>query len=148
MYKIVRDDMIGFLPVYSDYGDQVQVYFNKARPISYDFNFRTFLIKVFEFYTIDRLAMKNKFYQMGLKDLAPIVLEDKVFVRFKVRKPRLKGDGAYGYIRVDAIYYIKPRPVPTIVLNTKEEIPILDSFETATNSYCLGLFVDGYLNRA
>lgn len=100
MIDLIERKIVAIIPKYSDVGDITVVYTKDGKRREIYTSLRTFLKKLFFFYTVDYLALKNKFRGVGIHQNAPLILRGEVYMKVKVRKPLAKSDGAYGYVNV------------------------------------------------
>lgn len=100
MIDLIERKIVAIIPKYSEVGDITVVYTKDGRRTEVKASLRTFLKRLFYFYTVDYLALKNKFRKVGICQNAPLILKGEVFMKVKVRKPIAKSDGAFGYVNV------------------------------------------------
>lgn len=139
MKKIYDEKIQAIIPQYTNIGDSTYVYTFEKSKIILNVSIRSALRKIFNFYTVDHLALKNKFRKMGIYQNAPIILEKNVFVKVKVRKPIGKSDGAYGYVNVKSIKSLTEKENKTIVeLRDGFKIISLDKKATLSKNMIIG----------
>lgn len=140
MKKIHEEKIQAIIPQYSNLGDTTYIYTFKGNKITLKVSIRTALRKLMNFYTIDHLALKNKFRKLGICQNAPIILENKVYVKIKIRRPIGKSDGAYGYINIESIKSITETEEKTIVeLKDGFIINSLDRKSTLAKNLLIGI---------
>lgn len=143
MIDSCNEGIYAIIPKYTDRGDVTYIYTSRGVERSFNMTMRTFLRKLYFFYTIDLIAQKNKFKKMGIHQNAPIVLKDQVFIKVRVRRPIGKSDGAYGYVDVKGVSRIDEIGDTTVVvLKSGHKIRSLDSYATLSKNLVLGLGID------
>lgn len=139
MIKAFEEGIWVLVPKYTETGDSTYIYTAKGRERLYPMTLRTFLRKLYYFYTIDLLAQRNKFKKMGIHQNAPLVLKNEVFIKVRVRRPIGKSDGAYGYVNVKAVKGINQLESSTeVILADGYRIQSLDSYATLSKNLVLG----------
>lgn len=138
--KRVHDEKIqAIVPVYTEYGDTTYVYTKEQNKILYPNTIRTFIKNLLKFYMIDFSALKTKFRDLGIKQNIPLIIDNQVLVKVKVRKPIGKSDGAYGYINISELKRIQvEKTVTYIVFKDGYRLKTLDSRTTLSKNILTG----------
>lgn len=100
------------IPVYKDgRGDITKILFQGGKKRYRSIHIRTFIKKVAYENYIDIFSLKKILQeQLGQKNILPYPIHSElIFIPMKVRRPRLKKDGAYGYINFIWIKSIEKR---------------------------------------
>lgn len=139
MINSIKAGIIAIIPQYTETGDSTYVCTYKGDNNIYNMSIKSFLKKLYFMHSIDLIAQKNKFKKLGIHQNAPIILDDQIFIKVRVRKPIGKSDGAYGYVNIQAVDKIKQKDENTIViLNTGQEIISRDSYNTLAKNLMIG----------
>lgn len=142
MLESFKNGIEAMVPVYTRQGDETVVLMENRKKKKFSYSIKTFLRHVYEFCTIDKLAQKNFFRKKGICSNPPLVIDGKVFVKMRVRRPKIKGDSCYGYINIDRIHkVVKLKDGYSIVLKSKQKVDVLDSKETIGKNFIIGMNV-------
>ena len=97
-------DVVGFLPIYKDdIGNCTRVLLENGE-IIYKNSLKSFLNRLCKYYFLDLKEIQLYYGEiLGAKNTVPIPFDKKVFMPVKYRKPRVKNDGAIGYLWIDYI---------------------------------------------
>ncbi len=143
MVELIERKIVAMIPKYTKIGDITEVYTLDGEVFEYERSLRTFLRKLFYFYTVDYITLKNKFRHLGIYQNVPIVLKDNVFMKIKVRKPLTKSDGAFGYVNIEYVKNIlNGENHTTVELNNGMKIETMSSFSTLSKNYMIARSVD------
>ena len=139
MINSIKEGIVAIVPKYTEIGDSTYVFTSMKEIRIYKKSIRSFLKELYFMHSIDFIAQKNKFKKIGIHQNAPLILDDQVFIKVRVRKPIGKSDGAYGYVNVKAVERIKTIEDKTVlVLNTGQEIVSRDSYNTLAKNLMIG----------
>lgn len=139
MINSIKEGIVAIIPKYTETGDSTYVFTSMKEIRIYKKSIRSFLKELYFMHSIDFIAQKNKFKKIGIHQNAPLILDDQVFIKVRVRKPIGKSDGAYGYVNVKAVERIKTIEEKTVlVLNTGQEIVSRDSYNTLAKNLMIG----------
>lgn len=98
---MMEKEILYAIPVYQEgQGDISKILYEDGKEIYRPFHIRTLIRKIaYENYT-DLVSLKRKMReQLGQKNILPYPVHSRlILIPVKVRKPRLKKDGAFGYI--------------------------------------------------
>lgn len=136
MIDVFDNDIIGFFPKYTPYGDSVVVLIQDKKPQELQMSMRSFLKNMYFIFNTDQKALKARFKKIGIYQNAPIILRSQIYIKFKCRKPIARSDGAYGYLYIDAINTIESAEDGTIIhLFDGQNVKSLDRYETFSKNF-------------
>lgn len=135
--------VIGFFPIYvEDRGNCTKVFTEDDGKIA-KMNALSFLNRMVRYYFLDLEGIREHYGNiLGIKHLVPIPFDYNIFIPIKYRRPRLKNDGAMGYLNIDWIEeLIKEKDGTKIVLKDKRVCNSIGSYETTMKHYRNGYIV-------
>lgn len=143
-FDLFNEDFQYIIPKYDDYGDGTLIYTFSSKDVYIPKTLSTVLKKFYFFQSLDRKAINKKFKDFGIKENGPIFIKSSVFVKAKVRKPKTKSDGAYGYVNLKAIKFLNEKGGRVIIgLDDGKELEILDRLETISKNIFLAKSMKG-----
>lgn len=149
MLESFKAGIEAIVPVYTKNGDETLVLTETGEKKLYKLGIRRFLNYVYIFCTVDMLAQKNFFRERGISLNPPLILDGKVFIKVRVRKPRVKGDVCYGYVDVSRIHKVeKGEEGHLVVLKSGQKVKALDSLNTIGKNTILGMNIRAKLQEA
>ncbi len=142
----IYEQLVAFYPAYSDTGSVTRIIYSGTGPdheYSGDDPRQVESIKraLARCYAVDLAAqarlLRARFErQVMLHFYLP---DGRVFVPFKLRKRRIKGDAAYGYVNLERIDRFDPGETPGLVLDSGTVLPLCSSVKTARLAYLLAM---------
>lgn len=152
MEKIIKSDILAIVPIYlSNRGDSTLI-ITKSGNIELNQNIRTVIKNISKYYHLDLKESNASYKEMFcIKKNPPIPFTpEDIFVMVKTRKPLCHHDGAYGYVRIDAIEKIKFKKgkdtYPQIILKNKETLEVLFSLATLEKHLSQGYILENLLH--
>ena len=137
-FDLFNEDFQYIIPKYDDFGDGTLIYTFSSVDFYVPKSLSTVLKKFYFFQSLDRAAINKKLRDFGIKENGPIFIKSNVFVKAKVRKPKTKSDGAYGYVNLKAIKFLKEEGGRVIIeLADGSDLEILDRLETISKNIFL-----------
>ncbi len=130
--KVDYRKVIGFKPGYrEDYGNITEVYY-KDRIIKIDRSLASFLRAMGKYYFLDLGQLKLYYGKiLGVKNLVPIPFDSKVFIPLKLRRPRVKSDGAVGYLDLEEVWNIRDQgKTCSLSLGSHQDLKVYSSLKT------------------
>lgn len=141
----IHDRLVAFYPAYGDIGSITRfVYLREPDQECYDDDPRqveSIKRALARCYAVDLSAqarlLRSRFdRQLMLHFYLP---DGRVFVPFKLRKRRIKGDAAYGYVDLDRIDRFDPGDPPGLALKSGTVMPLYSNIKTARLAYLLAM---------
>lgn len=142
----IHTQLIGFYPVYSERGSQTRLICAGAKihdqSDAYDHRqVESVKRALARCYAVDLQAqaqlLRTRYdRQIMLHFFLP---DGRVFVPFKLRKRRVRGDAAYGYLALDGIDRLVAGDPPQLTLHQGNQLPLCSSIGTARQAYYFGL---------
>lgn len=137
-FDLLREDFQFIIPKYDDCGDGTLIYTFSSKEVYIAKSLATVLKKFYFFQSLDRLAIKRKMRDLGIKENGPIFIKGQVFVKARVRKPIGRSDGAYGYVNLKAIKFLNERRGRVFIeLVDGGRLEVLDRLETISKNIFL-----------
>jgi hypothetical protein len=138
----LRDDVVGFIPVYTDLGNATDILLKNGDRARDNRSLKSVLKAFARCYALDLKAQRRYLQdQLHRKTGIPIRIGDKrVFIPLKMRRGVTSNDLAHGYIDVTVIAEINlsPENQCKIVLNNGLNIAVLSSRAAVLQSQHLG----------
>lgn len=126
MERIYEGTLIAFIPYYEDnVGNVTKVYLKDGEPFIIRKKLPYVLKELCRHYSINLEHLKEVcIRELGCKKLFPIPFgKGNTFIAFKIRKPSISNDGAFGYINYKYIehivYYTEKRKMEVLLENNK-----------------------------
>lgn len=131
--KISNNKIVYAIPKYIDGKGDLSIISNEeAQGIIMPFHIRTLIRKLAYENYVDLVSVRRRLQeQFGQKNILPYPLHPKlILIPVKVRKPRLKKDGAFGYINYVWVEQIqKADKHCTIVFKNKSTLKVLQKYQ-------------------
>src|SRR5690554_2710682 len=143
--KITNDEIIYAIPKYiDDQGDLSMILNEKGKKLTMPFHIRTLIRRLaYENYT-DLVSVRRRLQeQFGQKNMLPYPLHSRlILMPVKVRKPRLKKDGAFGYINYVWVEDIqKQDKYCTILFKNKCNLKVLQQYQSVKAKMIQGAWI-------
>lgn len=125
MEKIIKKGIIAIVPVYlPGRGNCTTIYTKDNEHINIYKTIKTVIRNICEYYHLDMKAAKKTYGELlSIRNFPPIPFTpDDIFIYVKMRKPICEYDGAYGYIKIDAIHKIIDSNGKTLIHLTSGDI--------------------------
>ncbi len=141
----IHDRLVAFYPAYSDTGSITRIiYRGEPEQECYGDDPRqveSIKRALARCYAVDLSAQASLLRsRFGRQLILHFYLPDsRVFVPFKLRKRRIKGDAAYGYVDLDRIDRFDPGDPPNLVLKSGTVVPLCSNIKTARLAYLLAM---------
>lgn len=147
--KTIHEEKIqAIIPKYTPIGDITYIFTRKNTALTVHTSLRTTIKNIYDYYSIDFRSQRRKFRKLGIYQNPPLVFDNTVFVKIKVRKPITKSDGAYGYINLDAFdKVVVENNKKYILLKDGLRLKFLDSKSTLSKNLLIGLEIKNKLGE-
>lgn len=142
----IHEQLVAFYPIYSDRGSATRLIYAGNDPDSQlegcDLRqVESVKRALARCYAVDLRAqaklLRDRYYRhIVLHFYLP---DGRVFVPFKMRKRRVPGDSAYGYVDLERIKRLLPGDEPSIQLRSGLHLPLFSNIKTARQAYFLGM---------
>ena len=138
--KTIHEEKIqAIIPKYTPFGDITYIFTRKNSVLKIHTSLRTTIKNIYDYYTIDFRSQGRKFRKQGIYQNPPLVFDNSVFVKIKVRKPITKSDGAYGYINLDSFdKVVIENGKSYLLLKDGLKLKFLDSKSTLSKNLLIG----------
>lgn len=150
--KISNNEIIYAIPRYIDGQGDLSIILNeRAQEISMPFHIRTLIRKLAYENYVDLTSVRRRLQeQFGQKNILPCPFHSQlILIPVKVRKPRLKKDGAFGYINYVWVDQIKKADkYCVIVFKNKSTLKVLQQYQGVKAKMLQGAWIqDCFLPR-
>lgn len=137
-FDLLDEDFQYIIPKYDDFGDGTLINTFSSKDFYIPKSLATVLKRFYFFQVVDREAINKRLRDFGIKENGPIFIKSSVFVKARVRKPIGKSDGAYGYVNLRAIRFLREVNGCVFVdLADGSSLRILDRLETISKNIFL-----------
>ncbi len=147
----VRDTVIGLRPVYTDQGNDTELWLASGEMLIDRRGVKSVLTALAKSYAIDLKAQRQQLRGLIQRNgVFPFYLGNRVFIPIKMRKAITENDSVYGYLDTGYIRDIKGGKGRgcQILLTTGSSIEAFSSQTTAKQSLQLGLELQNELDTA
>ncbi|QGU00471.1 hypothetical protein SYNTR_1877 [Candidatus Syntrophocurvum alkaliphilum] len=140
--ELVRDNIIGLRPVYTDGGNATEVFLSSGEVLLDYRGIKTVKAAFARNYAVDlqaqRQGIEREFNRKG--GVLPFYLNNRVFIPLKMRQAIGENDLVYGFIDVKYVTEIREeeRRKCRVYLSTGSDVEVLSGVNTANNSMILG----------
>ncbi len=151
----IHEQLVAFYPVYGDQGSETRLLYagNESDTESEGCdqrqveNVKRALARC---YAVDLQAqaklLRERYYRKFIMHF--YLPHGRVFVPFKMRKLRVRGDATYGYVALDKIERLLPGAEPSIQLRSGSHLPLYSNIQTARQAHLLATEIAGDLAPA
>lgn len=149
MERIFKKKILAIKPIYlKNIGNSSQIYTKENGQIEIHKTVKTVTRNLAKYYHLDLKEVRKTYGELlSQKKFPPLPFTArKIFISVKTRKPRLIHDGAYGYIRLNAIDRLARKEGKTLIyLNNGDKISSLSSLDTVRKRVNKGRIVEKLL---
>lgn len=98
------DEIVAMIPIYGEYGEDMTRIMVKDDELVVDMRLKPLVRTLLKRYWLDLDLMRSAIAErMFIQNNAPIILGNNSFACLKLRKPKVTGDSAYGFVKADDI---------------------------------------------
>jgi len=141
----IHKQLIAFYPVYTFEGSLTRIIYNETEQSSCCLTdhrqVETVKRVLARCYAVDLPAqarlLRDKYQRRII--LHFYLPDGRVFVPFKLRESRIKGDACYGYVDIDQVARLLPGDKPQLLLKTGESLTLHSNISTARLAYFMAL---------